>query len=70
MTQNRASPRSRRDRRPLQAVSAARYVALLRAINVGGRSVIKMADLRTVFESAGLSDVSTYIHARWACRTA
>lgn len=37
------------------------YVALLRAINVGGNSVIKMADLRTMLESLGFEDVTTYI---------
>lgn len=38
-----------------------RYIALLRAINVGGTSIITMADLKKRFESFGVSDVSTYI---------
>lgn len=38
-----------------------RYVALLRGINVGGHVLIKMADLRRLFESFGLTDVATYI---------
>ena len=38
-----------------------KYVALLRAINVGGRSVMRMADLRKLFESLGFEDVTTYI---------
>lgn len=42
-------------------MAQARSVALLRAINVGGRSVISMADLRAVFEAAGFENVSTYI---------
>ena len=29
------------------------YVALLRGINVGGKNIIKMADLRDCFESEG-----------------
>ena len=37
------------------------YVALLRGINVGGKSLIKMADLKACFESLGLDDVRTYI---------
>jgi uncharacterized protein (DUF1697 family) len=37
-----------------------RYVALLRAINVGGHTV-KMIDLRRHFESLGLTRVSTFI---------
>ena len=37
-----------------------RYVALLRAINVGGH-VVKMADLRTAFESLGFKEVETFI---------
>ena len=37
-----------------------RYVALLRAINVGGH-VVKMDRLRTLFEQLGFSDVKTVI---------
>jgi uncharacterized protein (DUF1697 family) len=40
-----------------------RYVALLRAINVGGNSVIKMADLKEIVEFLGFSDVITYIQS-------
>jgi uncharacterized protein (DUF1697 family) len=38
-----------------------RYVALLRGINVGGRTLVKMADLKACFEQLGFEDVSTYI---------
>jgi uncharacterized protein (DUF1697 family) len=38
-----------------------RYVALLRGINVGGKTLIKMADLRACIEQLGFDDVSTYI---------
>ena len=38
----------------------ARYVAFLRAINVGGRRA-KMAPLRKLFEALGFFDVETYI---------
>ena len=37
------------------------YLALLRGINVGGKSLVKMADLRGAFESMGLAGVTTYI---------
>ncbi len=37
------------------------YIALLRGINVGGHKVIKMAELKRVFESIGLKQVKTYI---------
>lgn len=37
------------------------YVALLRAINVGGNTLIKMADLKRCFESMRLSEVATHI---------
>lgn len=37
-----------------------RYVAFLRAINVGGH-VVKMGELRRLFEEAGCSDVETVI---------
>ena len=40
-----------------------RYLALLRGINVGGKNLIAMADLRTAFEELGLSDVTTYIQS-------
>ena len=38
-----------------------RYVALLRGINVGGRTLVKMADLKACFEELGFEGVSTYI---------
>jgi uncharacterized protein (DUF1697 family) len=38
-----------------------RYVALLRGINVGGKTLIKMADLKSCIEALGLDDVSTFI---------
>jgi uncharacterized protein (DUF1697 family) len=37
------------------------YLALLRGINVGGRNLVKMADLRSAIEEMGLADVTTYI---------
>lgn len=40
-----------------------KYAVLLRAVNVGGTSVIKMADLKKMFESFGLEEVSTYIQS-------
>lgn len=39
------------------------YVALLRGINVGGKNIIKMAQLKSTFESLGLSRVKTYIQS-------
>jgi uncharacterized protein (DUF1697 family) len=45
------------------AAAQHRFVALLRAINVGGHGIVKMADLRAQFESLGLSDVATYIQS-------
>lgn len=38
-----------------------RYVALLRGINVGGKSTIRMADLKECVESLGYDEVSTFI---------
>jgi len=40
---------------------ACQYLALLRGINVGGKNLVKMAELRAVFESMGFADVATYI---------
>jgi uncharacterized protein (DUF1697 family) len=39
------------------------YIALLRGINVGGHSIIKMADLKKIFASFGLEEVRTYIQS-------
>ena len=39
----------------------AEYVAFLRAINVGGSSIVRMADLREAFLTAGCRNVRTYI---------
>jgi uncharacterized protein (DUF1697 family) len=38
-----------------------RYVALLRGINVGGKSVVRMADLKECVEELGYDNVSTFI---------
>jgi uncharacterized protein (DUF1697 family) len=40
-----------------------KYIAFLRAINVGGNSIIKMTDLKQMFESFGLKNVQTYIQS-------
>ncbi len=40
-----------------------RFVALLRGINVGGNTMIKMADLKIVFEGLGFSNVSSYVNS-------
>ncbi|MDQ2742573.1 MAG: DUF1697 domain-containing protein [Chloroflexota bacterium] len=40
-----------------------RYVALLRAINVGGHSKLAMMDLRALLCSLGCSDVTTYLQS-------
>jgi uncharacterized protein (DUF1697 family) len=40
-----------------------KYVALLRGINVGGNSIIKMADLKKAVEESGFTNVSTYIQS-------
>jgi uncharacterized protein (DUF1697 family) len=41
----------------------ARYVALLRGINVGGNNLIKMPALKAAFEAGGFEDVRTYIQS-------
>ena len=40
-----------------------RHVALLRAVNVGGKNKVPMAELRDLFESLGHADVSTFIQS-------
>lgn len=39
------------------------YLVLLRGINVGGKNIIKMADLKASFEEMGFSNVVTYIQS-------
>lgn len=39
------------------------YVALLRGINVGDKNKVDMAQLRAVFEDAGMTSVTTYINS-------
>ncbi|GAB6009840.1 DUF1697 domain-containing protein [Dysgonomonas reticulitermitis] len=40
-----------------------KYVVLLRGINVGGKNMIKMPDLKQAFVSIGMLEVSTYIQS-------
>lgn len=44
-------------------MAAARYVALLRGINVGGKNPLPMGALREAFEDDGLESVRTYIQS-------
>jgi uncharacterized protein (DUF1697 family) len=39
------------------------YIALLRGINVGGKNIIKMEQLKQVFVDMGFSDVKTFIQS-------
>jgi len=40
-----------------------RYVAFLRAVNVGGKGIVSMAAIREALVALGLSDVRTYINS-------
>ena len=44
-------------------MAMARYVALLRGINVGGRNPVSMAKLRGAFEAEGFGEVRTHIQS-------
>jgi uncharacterized protein (DUF1697 family) len=39
------------------------YIALLRGVNVGGKSIVSMAALKGCFEGLGFSSVRTYINS-------
>jgi uncharacterized protein (DUF1697 family) len=39
------------------------YIALLRGINVGGNNMIKMSELKIIFETMGFGKVQTYINS-------
>ncbi|MEZ4937958.1 MAG: DUF1697 domain-containing protein [Crocinitomicaceae bacterium] len=40
-----------------------KYASLIRGINVSGKNIVKMAELRTALEKAGLKEVQTYIQS-------
>lgn len=40
-----------------------KYVAFLRGVNVGGHTILKMSELKQMFESVGLENVQTYIQS-------
>jgi uncharacterized protein (DUF1697 family) len=39
------------------------YISILRGINVSGQKSIKMADLKTLYENLGFSNVKTYVQS-------
>src|SRR5687768_3421784 len=39
------------------------YIGLFRGINIGGRHIVAMKDLRLAVEEAGCADVQTYIQS-------
>ena len=39
------------------------YIALLRGVNVGGKGIVSMADLKSCFEQMGFTKVKTYINS-------
>jgi uncharacterized protein (DUF1697 family) len=41
--------------------SGVQYLALLRGVNVGGKNLVRMAELRPAFEAMGFAEVATYI---------
>jgi uncharacterized protein (DUF1697 family) len=44
-------------------MKTSKYVALLRGINVGGKNIIKMTDLKEEVEKSGYKKVSTFIQS-------
>ncbi|MCL1826769.1 MAG: DUF1697 domain-containing protein [Candidatus Cloacimonetes bacterium] len=40
-----------------------KYLCLIRGINVGGKNIIKMVDLKSLFEDLGFEKVTTYIQS-------
>ena len=43
--------------------SGVNHLALLRGVNVGGKNLVQMADLRAGLEELGFADVATYIQS-------
>ena len=48
---------------PEAGVARVRHVAFLRAVNVAGHAIVKMADLKDAFERAGCKDVKTFVQS-------
>ncbi len=44
-------------------MAGTQYLVLLRGINVGGKNIMKMADLRACLEANGFAEVRTYIQS-------
>lgn len=40
-----------------------KYIAFLRGINISGKNKIDMSDLKSEFENAGFTNVSTYLNS-------
>ena len=40
-----------------------KYVVLLRAVNVGGKNLVPMKELKSLLENKGLQNISTYIQS-------
>ncbi|TMI57167.1 DUF1697 domain-containing protein, partial [Candidatus Bathyarchaeota archaeon] len=39
------------------------YIAMLRGINVGGKKIVRMENLRASFEALGFGRVKTYVQS-------
>ncbi|MDR2009466.1 MAG: DUF1697 domain-containing protein [Bacteroidales bacterium] len=39
------------------------YIGLLKGINVGGKNIVKMAELKIILQKAGLTNIKTYIQS-------
>ncbi len=50
-------------KRRAKSKAAATYVALLRGVNVGGKALVRMADLKDAVERCGFANVSTFIQS-------
>jgi uncharacterized protein (DUF1697 family) len=48
---------------PLFIVLAMNYLALLRGVNVGGKGLLRMSELKACLEKAGFAEVRTYIQS-------
>lgn len=57
------TPTTLSERRLRSRKSPLRYLALLRGINVGGKTKLPMADLRGLLETLGHTNISTYIQS-------
>jgi hypothetical protein len=51
------------DPKKVYTISMKTYITMLRGINVSGQKQVRMAELKSLYESIGFADVETYVQS-------